>query len=195
MTFEIDAKESDDVVVEGKVRIGGQEHFYLETQSFLVIPKPEDDQLEVIAASQNLTDVQTVIAKALGLAQHKIVCKVRRLGGAFGGKDTRSTHYAAIAAIAAFKVKRPARLVFERDVDMLLTGNRHPFLAHYKIRSSRNGFFKAFQVDFVCNAGCSLDLSLAVLQQASYKLDSAYNIPNVKVTGRLARTNLASNTV
>jgi xanthine dehydrogenase/oxidase len=193
-TFEVDRKESDDEVVEAKVRIGGQEHFYLETQTVLVIPKPEDDQLEVIATSQNLTDVHTVIAKTLGLPQHKIVCKVRRLGGAFGGKDTRTTHYAAIVAVAAFKVKRPVRLVLERDVDMLLTGNRHPFLANYKMRVSRQGIFKAFQVDFVSNAGCSLDLSLSVLQQAAYKLDSAYNIPNVKVTGRLARTNLASNT-
>ena len=39
-------------VLEGEVRIGGQEHFYLETQATLVVPRGEDEEIEIYCSTQ-----------------------------------------------------------------------------------------------------------------------------------------------
>lgn len=111
-----------DHTIVGEMRIGAQEHFYLETQASLVIPKPEDDEIEVWASTQNPTETQHLVASVLGVASNKVVCKVKRLGGGFGGKETRSAFLSCALAVAARKYERPVRCMLDRDEDMILTG-------------------------------------------------------------------------
>ena len=125
---------------------------------------------------------------------NKIVTRVKRLGGGFGGKETRSIQLSSICAVAANKVKRPVRCMLNRDEDMMTSGQRHPFLAHWKVAVNTDGKLQALDADVFCNAGWSQDLSGAVVDRSLSHIDGCYLIPNIHVRGRVAKTNTVSNT-
>ena len=137
---------------------------------------------------------QSYIAQVTGVQANKIVSKVKRLGGGFGGKETRSIQLAGICAIAAKKTKRPVRCMLNRDEDIATSGQRHPFLARWKVAVNRDGKLQALDADVFCNGGWSQDLSGAVCDRALSHIDNCYHIPNVHVRGRIAKTNTVSNT-
>ncbi|MBF0298571.1 MAG: molybdopterin-dependent oxidoreductase [Oligoflexia bacterium] len=175
---------------------GGQEHFYFETQSTVAYLKDGDNGgvLELHSSSQHPTEVQHVVAHALGLKQHQVVCIVKRMGGGFGGKEAQASHYAALAALVAYKSGRPARLVLGRDDDMKITGKRHAFKSFYEVGFDEKGKILALKVQMYSNGGAYLDLSGAILQRALFHIDNAYYIPNARIEGKIARTNLPPNT-
>ena len=186
-------KEADHVFT-GIARMGGQEHFYLETQACAVVPKPEDGEMEVWSSTQNPTETQAYVSQVTDVQANKIVSKVKRLGGGFGGKETRSIQLTCICAIAAKKLKRPVRAMLNRDEDILTSGQRHPFLARWKVAVNKDGTLQALDADVYNNAGWSQDLSAAVGDRALSHSDGCYSIPNVYVRGRLCKTNTVSNT-
>ena len=186
-------KEADHVF-EGVARMGGQEHFYLETNACVAVPKPEDGEMEVWTSTQNPAETQTYVAKVTGVAANKIVAKVKRLGGGFGGKETRSIQLAGICAVAAKKMQRPVRCMLNRDDDILTSGQRHPFLARWKVAVNKDGKLQALDCDVFNNGGWSQDLSAAVVDRALSHIDNTYRIPNVNVRGRVCKTNTVSNT-
>ena len=116
------------------------------------------------------------------------------MGGGFGGKETRSIQLSGICAVAANKVKRPVRCMLNRDEDMMTSGQRHPFLARWKVAVNKDGKLQALDADVFCNGGWSQDLSGAVCDRALSHIDGCYLIPNVHVRGRVAKTNTVSNT-
>jgi xanthine dehydrogenase/oxidase len=177
----------------GEARIGGQEHFYLETMQFIVTPG-EDDEIRVEGTTQNPNKTQDYVARVLGIGAHKVTCTVRRLGGGFGGKETRCLHLIAAAAIAARKTSRPVRLVLDRDVDMCITGQRHAFLGKYKVGFLPSGKIVAADIDLFANGGCSADLTMPVVDRAIMHVDNAYSYGAVRITGTPCKTNLPSNT-
>ncbi|KAH8599158.1 Molybdopterin-binding domain of aldehyde dehydrogenase-domain-containing protein [Bisporella sp. PMI_857] len=189
-----DAFASSDHVFTGVTRIGGQEHFYLETNACIAVPKPEDGEMEIYASTQNPTESQAYVAQVTGVAANKVVVKVKRLGGGFGGKETRSIQLTGICALAAKKTNRPVRCMLNRDEDMITSGQRHPFLAHWKVGVNKDGKLQALDADIFCNAGWTQDLSAAVCDRALSHVDGCYFIPNVHVKGRPCRTNTMSNT-
>ncbi|XP_022080344.1 xanthine dehydrogenase/oxidase-like [Acanthaster planci] len=184
--------EGSDHIIEGEIKTGAQEHFYLETFTTLVIPG--EGEVEVIAANQSPSRTQRLVAEALGIASHKVVSRVKRLGGGFGGKEARACLHAAMCAVAANKVRRPVRLMLDRNEDMMISGTRHPYLARYKAGVTSNGQLKALEIDMYSNAGSTYDCSASVLERSMHHTDNCYKCPNVRVTGYLCRTNLASNT-
>jgi len=186
-------KDADHVFT-GIARTGGQEHFYLETQACCVVPKPEDGEMEVFSSTQNPTETQAYVAQVTGVAANKIVSRVKRLGGGFGGKETRSIQLAGICAVAANKTKRPVRCMLNRDEDILTSGQRHPFLGRWKVAVNKDGKLQAIDVDVFNNGGWSQDLSAAVVDRGLSHVDGIYSIPNVNVRGRICRTNTVSNT-
>lgn len=137
---------------------------------------------------------QSYVSQVTGVQANKIVSKVKRLGGGFGGKETRSIQLAGICAIAAKKTRRPVRCMLNRDEDMMTSGQRHPFLARWKVAVNKDGKLQALDADVFANAGWSQDLSGAVVDRALSHIDGCYHIPNVHVRGRLAKTNTVSNT-
>jgi len=189
-----EAFKNSDHVFTGIVRMGGQEHFYLETNACVAVPKPEDGEMEIYASTQNPTETQTYVAQVCNVAANKVVSKVKRLGGGFGGKETRSIQLTGICALAAKKTGRPVRCMLNRDEDMITSGQRHPFLARWKVGVNKDGKLQALDADVFCNAGWSQDLSAAVCDRALSHIDGCYLIPNVDVRGRLCRTNTMSNT-
>ncbi|EWZ49498.1 xanthine dehydrogenase [Fusarium oxysporum f. sp. radicis-lycopersici 26381] len=186
-------KECDHVFT-GTVRMGGQEHFYLETNACLVVPKPEDGEMEIFASTQNANETQVFASRVCDVQSNKVVVRVKRLGGGFGGKESRSVILSSILALAAKKTKRPVRYMLSREEDMVTSGQRHPFLGKYKIGVNKDGKIQALDCDVFNNAGWTFDLSAAVCERAMTHIDGCYDIPNVYIRGRLCKTNTMSNT-
>ncbi|ROT35210.1 xanthine dehydrogenase [Sodiomyces alkalinus F11] len=183
-----------DHIFSGTARIGGQEHFYLETQAALVVPKPEDGEMEIFSSTQNANETQVFAARMCGVQANKVVVRVKRLGGGFGGKETRSIQLSTALALAAKKTKRPVRYMLTREEDMVTSGQRHPFLGRWKVGVNKDGKIQALDLDVFNNAGWSFDLSAAVCERAMSHSDGCYKIPNVHIRGRLCKTNTMSNT-
>ncbi len=177
----------------GTFHIGGQEHFYLESQVAIAHPG-EDGQMTVHSSTQHPTEVQQVIAEALGVRFHKVVVICKRMGGGFGGKETQAAMPAAYAALVAAKTRRPARFAFSKDDDMKYTGKRHPFQSRWQAAFDSSGHITGLRVELFSNGGCSCDLSPSILERAMLHSDNAYWLPNVRITGRVCLTHLPSNT-
>uniref|UniRef100_A0A9J8ANH5 Aldehyde oxidase 6 n=1 Tax=Cyprinus carpio carpio TaxID=630221 RepID=A0A9J8ANH5_CYPCA len=181
-------------VYEGEIRIGGQEHFYLETQSFLVIPIGEEKEMKVYLSTQHPAFTQVCFISTLGIPSNRVSCHVKRLGGAFGGKVTKTAILASITAVAASKTGRPVRCVLERGEDMLITGGRHPVWGIYKVGFMKDGRITAADFQYYANAGNVVDESVLVAEKILLHLDNAYNIPNLRGRSAACKTNLPSNT-
>ena len=182
-----------DHVLTGELEMGGQDHFYLETQAAWAIPAT-DGTFEVYSSTQHPTSTQAAVAEVLNLPLNQVVVTCLRMGGGFGGKESQANPLAAIAALAADKTGRPARLSFRRHQDMIITGKRHGFLARYQAGCDRDGRLKALVLNLYSDAGWSLDLSPPVLLRAMLHADNAYYIPHVEFKGYLTKTNRVSNT-
>ncbi|XP_050664859.1 xanthine dehydrogenase-like [Leptidea sinapis] len=176
----------------GYIRIGAQEHFYLETIS--AYARRIEDELEIISTSQNPAEIGQLVSKALNIPVHKIVAKVRRLGGGFGGKETRASVLALPVAFAAYRLKKPVRAVYDRDEDMQSSGYRHPCLIEYNVAFDENGKIEGALFNAYVNAGFSLDISCSLLERICTHLDNCYRIPNIEINAYLCKTNTPSNT-
>ncbi|KAM7523403.1 hypothetical protein LguiA_013305 [Lonicera macranthoides] len=207
-----------DKIIEGEVQIGGQEHFYLEPHSSLIWTLDGGNEVHMISSTQSHratwdiggehappSDLATCYVQApqkhqkyvshvLGLPMSKVVCKTKRIGGGFGGKETRSAFLAAVASVPSYQLNCPVKLTLDRDIDMMTTGQRHSFLGKYKVGFTNDGKVLALDLEIFNNAGNSLDLSLAILERAMFHSDNVYEIPNVRIRGRVCFTNFPSNT-
>ncbi|MEQ9328712.1 MAG: xanthine dehydrogenase molybdopterin binding subunit [Rhodospirillales bacterium] len=179
--------------LKGEVRCGGQDHFYLEGQVAVAIPGEVAD-MQVYSSTQHPTEVQHGVAHVLGLPFAQVTVDVRRMGGAFGGKESQATIIAAIAAIAARKTGRPVKLRLPRDDDMVATGKRHPFLIRYDAGFDADGHILALDILFAANAGNVADLTGPVITRALCHADNCYYIPAVDFRGVACKTNTVSNT-
>lgn len=186
--------EDSDYTLEGEIHIGGQEHFYMETNCTLAVPKGEDGEMELFASTQNPTETQVLAATALGVPSNRILVRVKRLGGGFGGKESRSAVVSTAVAVAANKTGRPVRCMLNRDEDMLITGGRHPFIGRYKVGFMKNGKVIALDVTHYSNAGNTQDLSHAIMERSLFQMDNTYKISNIRGVGYVCKTNLPSNT-
>jgi xanthine dehydrogenase large subunit len=179
--------------VQGELHVGGQEQFYLEGQIAYAIPG-EDRGMHVYSSTQHPSEMQHVVAHALGLRSHHVVVECRRMGGGFGGKESQSALWAAAAAIAAAKLQRPVKLRADRDDDMLVTGKRHCFHYLYEVGYDDEGRILAARVDMVSRAGFSADLSGPVATRAVCHFDNTYYLSDVEIRAACGKTNTQSNT-
>jgi xanthine dehydrogenase molybdopterin binding subunit/xanthine dehydrogenase small subunit len=178
---------------EGEFEFGGQEHFYLETHAAWA-EAGEDGSVWVNSSTQHPSEIQAIVAEVLHVARHKVVVQAPRMGGGFGGKETQGNAFAALMALASVKTGRPVRIQLDRDLDMQLTGKRHPFHAKFAIGHDRDGLLLGAKVELVSDGGWSLDLSTAICDRALFHLDNAYYIPAVDFSGRVGKTNVTSHT-
>jgi len=179
--------------IKGTLRIGGQEHWYLETQSCLCIPG-ELGEMQVYSSTQNPTETQLIVAEVLGLLSKDIIVEVKRLGGGFGGKETQGNHVACWAALLAQKTKRPVKIHLSRDDDQKITGKRHRFIINYEAGFDKEGQIEAVIFEQNSDAGAATDLSMAILERAMLHAENSYYIPNIRIIGSAWKTNLPSNT-
>jgi xanthine dehydrogenase large subunit len=179
--------------LQGSLHIGGQEHFYLETQVSSVMPS-EDGGMIVYTSTQNATEVQKLVAAVLGVPMHKIVIDMRRMGGGFGGKETQAAGPACLCAVIAHLTGRPTKMRLPRMEDMQMTGKRHPFYVEYDVGFDDNGMLHGIEIELAGNCGYSPDLSGSIVDRAMFHADNAYFLGNATINGHRCKTNIASNT-
>lgn len=179
--------------IKGHLSIQGAEHFYLESQAAIVYPK-DDGWLEVHTSAQHPTEVQHVVGHGLGLESKDVVVIVKRMGGGFGGKESQAAPIAAYAALVAKQLKRPARLILNKDEDMIHTGKRNPFEIEYEVGFDDEGRILSLIANLWGDGGAYADLSTSILERAMLHSDNAYFIPNMRVVGRVCRTNFHPHT-
>ncbi|MCF8371465.1 MAG: xanthine dehydrogenase molybdopterin binding subunit [Bacteroidales bacterium] len=179
--------------LEGKFETGAQEHWYLETQVAMAIPG-EGQEMKVFASTQHPSETQALVAEVLDIPKNQVEVEIRRMGGAFGGKETQANHVSVWAALLANATGKPVKLRLSRDEDQIMTGKRHPFLINYKVAFTGKGKIAALDVELNANAGYATDLSMAILERAMFHATNAYYIPNVRIVGKAWKTNQMSNT-
>jgi xanthine dehydrogenase large subunit len=179
--------------VKGELYVGGQEQFYLEGQISYAIPQ-ENDGMLVLCSTQHPSEMQHVVAHALGLHSHNVVVECRRMGGGFGGKESQSALWAAAASIAAKRLGRAVKLRADRDDDMMVTGKRHCFHYLYEVGYDDAGRILAAKVDMVSRAGFSADLSGPVATRAICHFDNTYYLSDCDIRAAAGKTNTQSNT-
>lgn len=179
--------------LKGNMVVGGQEHFYLEGQASIAIPE-EDGGMTIHTSSQNPTEAQKLVADVLSLSMNQVNVVTRRMGGAFGGKETQGSAWGCIAAIFAQRNQRPVSCRLSRQDDMVMTGKRHNFSNDYDVGYSDEGQIEAIQYRLAGQCGYSPDLSDAIVDRAMFHCDNAYFIPDIKIVGLRCKTNTVSNT-
>jgi len=179
--------------IDGTLLTGAQEHWYLETQTCLCVPG-EGNEMNVYSSTQHPSETQAIVAQVLGIQRNEVVVEVRRMGGAFGGKETQGNHTAAWTALLANATRRPVKIHLFREDDQRITGKRHRFLSKYNASFDNEGKITACIMELNADAGAATDLSMAILDRALFHADNAYFIPNFRVAGKAWKTNLPSNT-
>ena len=179
--------------LKGSMHVGGQEHFYLEGQVALAVPG-EDDDVTVHSSTQHPSEVQHMVSHVLGVPSHAVTVEVRRMGGAFGGKETQGNLFACLAALAAKKLGRAVKCRPDRDDDMAVTGKRHDFLIDYEVGFDDQGAIHAADLVYAARCGFSADLSGPVTDRALFHADNCYFYPSVRARSEPYRTNTCSNT-
>jgi len=177
----------------GRFEMGGQDHFYLEGQVAVATPG-EDGQLHLLSSTQHPSEVQHLVAALLNLASADVTVEVRRMGGAFGGKETQAALFAAAAALVAHRTGRPAKFRCDRDDDMILTGKRHPFAVVYEVGHDDVGRLLALSLHLASDCGATLDLSSAINDRAMFHADNCYFIPDIAIVSERLKTNTVSAT-
>ncbi len=179
--------------VAGTHRTGAQNHFYLETQTTLAVPG-ENGAMTVHASTQNLADNQYGAAHALGVSANKVAVKMIRAGGGFGGKQMRTAFTSTAASVAAAALNRPVRLMLDRNTNLIMQGNRHPFEADYHAAVSPNGRIQGLRVDFRSDGGCTYDISFNIMDFVQLLAENVYDLRTWRTTGKVFRTNKISST-
>jgi xanthine dehydrogenase large subunit len=180
-------------VFSGEFEFAGQEHFYLETHAALALVD-ENGQVFVQSSTQHPSETQEIVAHVLGRPSNEVTVQCLRMGGGFGGKEMQPHGFAAIAALGATLTGRPVRLRLNRTQDMTMSGKRHGFRADWRVGFDAEGRLQALDATLTSDGGWSLDLSEPVLARALCHIDNAYFVPNVRVNGRIAKTNKTSQT-
>jgi len=190
---DVSALDSSALRMDGELSIGGQEHFYLETQ-VAIAWVDEAGGIAAHSSTQHPAETQEIIARVLGVKRNQVTVECLRMGGAFGGKEVQANAWAAVAAMGAWKTGRPVRVRLTRELDMALTGKRHPYLVRYSAGFSSTGQIEALKIAFFSDGGWSLDLSEAIMWRSLFHCDNAYYLANVEATGRICRTHKTSQT-
>jgi len=177
----------------GRFRCGGQDHFYLEGQISFAVPK-ENGGMHVYCSTQHPGEVQMQIAHALGVDFNAVTVECRRMGGAFGGKETQAALFACVAAILARHTGHAVKFRVDRDDDMAQTGKRHAFRYDYEVGFDDNGRIRGIDFSLASRCGFSADLSGPVNDRAMFHVDNCYFLENVAVTSYRCKTNTVSDT-
>ena len=177
----------------GKFYIGGQEQFYLESQAAVAFPG-EQDQLIVHSSTQNTTEIQTMVAEVLGLSMHQVVCICKRMGGAFGGKETQAVIPALMVSLVAQRTGRAARIIYDKDTDMCVTGKRHAYVCDWEVGFQSDGQIVGLKCDFYSDGGAAADLSTSVMERTLLHADNSYFFEHAEFNGQVCKTNVPPNT-
>jgi xanthine dehydrogenase large subunit len=190
---DVSAIENSALQFSGELKIGGQEHFYLETQAAIAWVD-EAGFIAIHSSTQHPSETQEVVARVLGVPRSHVTVECLRMGGAFGGKEVQANPFAAVAALGAWKTGRPVRVRLTRELDIAITGKRHPYLVRYSAGFDADGSLQGLRAQLYSDGGWSLDLSEPVMWRSLFHVDNAYKVRAIEVTGRVCLTHKTSQT-
>ncbi|WP_377508490.1 xanthine dehydrogenase molybdopterin binding subunit [Octadecabacter sp. R77987] len=179
--------------LQGRLEMGGQEHFYLEGQAAMSLPQEGGDML-VHSSTQHPTEIQHKVAEAIGKPMHAVRVETRRMGGGFGGKESQGNALAVACALAARLTGKPCKMRYDRDDDMMITGKRHDFRIDYDVGYDGDGRLTGVDFTQYTRCGWAMDLSLPVADRAMLHADNAYLLPAARITSHRLKTNTQSAT-
>ncbi|XP_053686622.1 xanthine dehydrogenase/oxidase-like [Sabethes cyaneus] len=184
-----DAAPKGDLKVKGRFEIGGQYHYYMETQTCVCIPI--EDGMDVYSSTQWVDLTQMAIARMLKVPQNSLNLYVRRLGGGYGGKGTRATLVACACALAAHITKRPVRFVMTLEANMKAIGKRYPVISDYEVEVNKDGKIVKLFNEYVHDFGSNWNESMG---HAGEFFSNCYDKSVFKTVAKGAKTDCASNT-
>jgi CO/xanthine dehydrogenase Mo-binding subunit len=170
-------------------RTGQPEHLYLETNG--VIATCHSGRITIYGSIQCPFFVKNAVVEATGFAPEQIQVIQTVTGGAFGGKEEYPSLLAAQAAVASLKTGKPVRLILDRKEDIEATTKRHPSLLRYKASLNNKNEITGIDIDITFDGGAYATISPVVLQRAMFTSTGVYGFPNIRVTGRVVKTNKA----
>jgi CO/xanthine dehydrogenase Mo-binding subunit len=185
-----DAFQEADKVYEETFHTGLQEQAYMETNG--VIANYQDGKMIIQASLQCPYYVHRAVAKVLGMDAKDVRVIQVVTGGGFGGKEDFPNILSSQAAVAAYHCKKPVRIIFDRQEDILGTSKRHPSYSTYKVAIKDNKI-TGMDIDVLYDAGAYTTLSLVVLQRGAIAAPGVYNVENLKVRARANKTNVVPN--
>ncbi|ODN02750.1 putative aldehyde oxidase 1 [Orchesella cincta] len=174
----------------GTFRCGSQYHFFMETQT--VVCHPREDGIDVYTCTQWMEHVQNMVSLILNIPTNSVNVQVRRLGGGFGGKGTRTTFVAAACAVATWVTGRPCRIVLDLDTNMSMIGKRAPYHVPYEVSFTDSGLIGSLKTDLICDTGCSSNEASVFISMLH--LQNVYKAINWEVGTHYVITNTPSNT-
>ncbi|XP_055607910.1 xanthine dehydrogenase/oxidase-like [Uranotaenia lowii] len=178
------------IKVQGHLDLRGQYHYTLETQTCFCVPN--EDGMEVFSATQNPNIVHAALHQALNVPQNSLHLMVKRLGGAYGAKSSRSSMVACACAIASHLTRRPVRMVLPMETNMSAIGKRTGSYSEYEIDVNKSGKINKLNHKFTHDGGFVYNELLAYLTTDMFK--SAYATDRWNLVGDIARTDVAANT-
>ncbi len=188
------------LVVENSQEVGGQAHFYMETQACVAHPE-DDSRIVVHPSTQSPMEMHQTSARALGVAQNRVRVQVRPVGGGFGGKTEQARFITGPTVVASYLRDAHVRLIMKREVDTTMVGKRHPFYGQCQIALDTGatvpedrGLIRGFDVKMWGDGGAFYDCSFIVTNCMMLKADNAYRVPNSRMQIDVCRTNKAPNT-
>ena len=189
---DVDAAFADAAkIIEGEYRTGYQEQMYLEPQG--VVATYEDGKITAYGSMQCPYYVKNALIEAFGWEPDRIRVVQATTGGAFGGKEEYPSLLCGQAAIAAYKTRRPVRLILDRTEDIVATTKRHPSIVKHRTAIDSRGRIAAMEIDVAFDGGAYAGLSDVVLQRGMFTATGVYSIPNVRIRGKAFATNTVPN--
>lgn len=177
-----------DVIVEGEVSTPCVEHAYMQPEAGIGYID-EQGRVTVIAAAQWPHDDLHQIARMLNLPEDQVREIVPAVGGAFGGREDMYIQH--LLALCAYVLRRPVKMVFEREESITRTGKRHPFHFRYKVGARRDGTLTAAQLELIADAGAYASTSIPILSNAASFAAGPYKVPHATVDAYTVLTNNA----
>lgn len=175
-----------DVVVEGVYHTSWQEHAYLQPEAGLGYID-EEGRVTVLVAGQWTHEDREQIAHALDLPEEQVRVIYPAIGGAFGGREDMSVQI--VLALAAYKLRRPVKIVWSREESILGHHKRHPITIKTRWGATRAGKVVAVEAEVVGDAGAYAYTSTKVLGNTNLMVTGPYELPNVHVDTYAIYTN------
>lgn len=138
-------------VITGQLNLGTQYHFHMESQCCNVVPT--EDSIDLFPSTQWMHLSQVACAAALNIPTSRVNVKVRRLGGAFGGKITRNSLVSTACAVAAYKLNRPVKIWLPLQTNMSTIGKRYPLYTTYEVGVNDQGVIQYLEADLYSDFG------------------------------------------
>ncbi|KXJ82609.1 hypothetical protein RP20_CCG012771 [Aedes albopictus] len=175
--------------VTGELDLGVQYHYYMETQSCICVPV--ENEMDIYPSTQWIDLIQVAISQMLNVSENRLNIHVRRLGGSYGGKASRSVFVACACALAAHLSKRPVRMVLSLEDNLAAIGKRYGCHSKYEVSFSSQGKIEKLYNKFIHDSGSSYNETPFYINNY---YPNCYANDSYKIEAFNARTDIASNT-